>query len=252
MQHFKSLYNDETYQNTFSNIQTCLRLNDWNEIGDNTHYLVFHMIGLFSFQQWSLKKSVDFMWEFLSKLKITPDYVTIHPDKIDTWSYLYENYDIEIKADDECVWTDGDISGYCTEFYKDNIEIGNIVNTLGKSIDIGFGLERLIQITNSDLKFSKLNILEDTYYQLIKDNFIIGNKNQGHLLKKIVIESILLGSKINDDIYIKIRNNIIRSYKIYTSKKKLNKFSNKTSDFWLDTFGIDEKRIELYEQLSSY
>lgn len=250
MQHFKDLYNNHSYHNTFSNIQTCLRLNDWLEIGDSTHYLTFHMIGLFSFQQWTLKQSIHFMWHFLSKINIIPDYVTIHPDKINEWSYLYKDLNVEIKIDDECIWSDGNVSGYCTEFYKNDIEIGNIVNTLGRSIDIGFGLERLLQIINKDsINITKLDILEDTYFQLIKNGVEIGHKKQGHLLKKIIIESILLGSLVNDYNYNNIRQNIINNYKTYLSKKKLHKFKDKDGSFWLDTFGIDEKRLDLYQKI---
>lgn len=250
MQHFKHLYNDDTYLNTFSNIQKCLRLNDWNEIGDNTHYLTFHMIGLFSFQDWTLKQSINFMWHFLSKINLTPDYVTIHPDKINEWSTLYQGLNVEVREDNECIWSDGNVSGYCTEFYKNDIEIGNIVNTLGRSIDIGFGLERLLQIINQNSNnVSKLDVLEDAYFQLIKDGVEIGNKKQGHLLKKIIIESVLLGSLIQDNNYNNIRNNIIKNYKTYSSKKKLHKFKYKDSGFWLDTFGIDENKISMYEKI---
>lgn len=250
MQHFKHLYNDDTYHNTFSNIQKCLRLNDWNEIGDSTHYLTFDMIGLFSFQEWTLKQSINFIWYFLAKINITPDYVTIHPDKIKEWSNLYFDLNVEIRMDDECIWSDGNVSGYCTEFYKNDIEIGNIVNTLGRSIDIGFGLERLLQIINQDSNnVCKLDVLEDAYFQLTKDGVEIGNKKQGYLLKKIIIESILLGSLVNDYNYNNIRKNIINNYRNYLSKKRLHKFKDKDSSFWLDTFGIDEKRLDLYQKI---
>ena len=37
---------------------------------------------------------------------------------------------------------------YCTEFYHDDIEIGNIVNTMDKFIDVGFGFSRINDIIN--------------------------------------------------------------------------------------------------------
>lgn len=250
MQHFKSLYSNEDYHNTFSNIQTCLRLNDWQEIGDGTHYLVFHMIGLFSFQQWSLKQSIDFMWSYLNKLDITPDYITIHPDKISEWSNFYKEYNVEIRSDSDCIWGDGNISGYCTEFYKHGIEIGNIVNTLGKSIDIGFGLERLEQVLNIDMIIpNKIEILEQTYKQLIQDNIIIGHNKQGYLLKKIIHECILLGSNIQDNNFNNVRNNIKKNYQSYLKNVNKNKFKNKEPVFWLDTFGIDISRLEEYKRI---
>lgn len=249
MQHFKSLYSDLNYQNTFSNIQRCLRLNDWQEIGDGTHYLSFEMIGLFSFRQWTLKQSIDFMWTFLEKINIKPDYVTIHPDKYDEWKILYENYDVQIIKDEECVWSDGSIGGYCTEFYKDNIEIGNIVNTLGNCIDIGFGLERLLQITgNLDIK-SRLHILEETSYILIDSGIKIGHYKEEFILKKIIIDCVISGSVLKHEYYNTVRKNQVENYKRYLRNKDKRKFSEKGDDFWLNTFGVDINKIDIYENM---
>lgn len=49
---------------TLGDVQHCLRLNDLDEIGDGTHYLDFHMLGLFSFEDWSVQQGVDFWMSF--------------------------------------------------------------------------------------------------------------------------------------------------------------------------------------------
>lgn len=249
MQHFKSHYLNDDYKNTFSNIQKCLRLNDLHEVGDGTHYLTFQMIGFFSFQEWSLQQSIDFMWIFMSKLNIKPDYVTIHPDKMEEWKSLYSSYDVEIRIDDECVWSDGNISGYCTEFYKNNIEIGNIVNTLGRSIDIGFGLERLMTVLGLDESLSRLNILEQCVLDLINSSVVIGHNKQGYILKKLIIDCILSGSVIEHNFFIQVKNNMRLSYLNYLKNKSKKKYSNKDNFFWKDTFGIDVEKIDIYEGL---
>lgn len=78
--------------------------------------------------------------EFMStKLNLKLDYVTVHPDKSD-WSVHYNEYDVEIRGDKKCIWPDGELSGYCTEFYYKGVEIGNIVNICDDCIDVGFGL----------------------------------------------------------------------------------------------------------------
>ena len=148
MQQFKDKFkSDET--GTLANVQSCIRLNDLEEIGDGTHYLYFDMIGLFSFRTMTVQEAVDFWMEFVEEvLQIKVDYVTIHPDKFEEWKSLYDNYNVEVRADDECKWTDGQIGGYCTEFFKDDVEIGNIVNPLGTCIDVGFGLQRLNMFVN--------------------------------------------------------------------------------------------------------
>lgn len=249
MQHFKSLYNDLECQKTFSNIQQCLRLNDWQEVGDGTHYLSFEMIGLFSFREWSLQQSIDFMWSFLQKLNIKPDYVTIHPDKYEDWKHLYEKYNIEIKTDLECLWSDGSIGGYCTEFYKNNIEIGNIVNTLGTCIDIGFGLERLLQVSNSLKSKTRLEILEDTSLILIDSGINIGHYKEEFILKKIIIECVISGSLITHEYYNTVRKNQVYNYRRYLRNKDRRKFSDKGDEFWLNTFGVDINKIHIYEKM---
>ena len=90
MQKFKDKFKDKSYQGTISNIQSCLRLNDIKEIGDGSHLLYFNMIGLFSFRQLSVMETIDFWMEFLNKIGIIPDYVTIHPDKIN-WKEFYKS-----------------------------------------------------------------------------------------------------------------------------------------------------------------
>lgn len=249
MQHFKKQYSDTTFKDTFSNIQKCLRLNDLDEIGDGTHFLNFEMIGLFSFREKSLKFSIDFMISFLKKLNLKPDYVTIHPDKINEWKDLYKDYDFYIKEDSECIWSDGNIGGYCTEFYIDDIEIGNIVNTLGDCIDIGFGLERLLQVSNSLESKTKLQILEETSIQLISEGVNIGHCKQEYILKKLIIESIFLGSKIKNEQFDKIRFNLKKSYENYLKNKDKKKFINKSDEFWLDTFGFYKNKENYYRNI---
>lgn len=249
MQQYKNLYADPDYHNTFSNIQTCLRLNDWEEIGDGTHFLLFHMIGLFSFKEWSLPQSIDFMWKFMGKINIKPDYVTVHPYKLEEWKLHYEKYDVEIKLDEECIWSDGEIKGYCTEFYKDDIEIGNIVNTLGRSIDIGFGLERLLQVTNSLSPSTSLEIVENSVLHLLNEGLKPSHNKSGYQIKKMLNYCVLNGSLIKEEHFMQSRKNLIKVYENYLKLKDKNKYSGKDDQFWLDTFGIDLNQIEKYKML---
>jgi alanyl-tRNA synthetase len=95
MQQFKKNFNDKTYKGTISNIQSCIRMNDFDEIGDGSHLLYFNMIGLFSFRELSIKQAIDFWLEFLEDiLSLKIDYVTIHPDKFDDWKIFYDKIEI--------------------------------------------------------------------------------------------------------------------------------------------------------------
>lgn len=246
MQQFKSLYSNQEYINTFTNIQQCLRINDLDEIGDGTHFLKFEMIGLFSFRQWTLKQAIDFMYSFVNKLGIKPDYVTIHPDKYEDWKNLYSEYGVEVRKDSECVWSDGSIGGYCTEFYKNDVEIGNIVNTMDTCIDVGFGLERLLEVTGSLKPKDKLQILEETALLLIDDGVVLGHNKKEYILKKLVTESIFNGSQINNDFFDRIRFNQEKAYDVYMRKRNHKRFKDKDDIFWMDTYGFNISRMEEY------
>lgn len=246
MQQFKSLYSNQEYTNTFTNIQQCLRINDLDEIGDGTHFLKFEMIGLFSFRQWTLKQTIDFMYSFINKLGIQPDYVTIHPDKYEEWKPLYSEYNVEVRKDSECVWSDGSIGGYCTEFYKNDVEIGNIVNTMDTCIDVGFGLERLLEVTGSLIPKNKLQILEETALLLIDDGIVLGHNKKEYILKKLVTESIFNGSQINNEFFDRIRFNQEKAYDTYMRKRNHKRFKDRDDIFWMDTYGFNISRMEEY------
>lgn len=249
MQHFKNKFSDPQILGTLTNIQKCLRLNDLQEVGDGTHYLTFEMIGFFSFREWSVPKTIDFFFTFLERLNIKVDYVTIHPDKIEEWRPFYSSYSVEIRPDESCKWSDGSIGGYCTEFYKDNIEIGNIVNPLGTCIDVGFGLERLLQVSGSKEYLSKLKILEQTCEDLISSGVVLGNNKQSYILKKLITECVLEGSENKHPFFNQIRDRQLVNYSNYLKNKDKIKYKDKDPLFWLDTFGVDINKIDLYSRL---
>ena len=74
-----------------------------------------------------------------------------------------------MRNEEECKWTDGDIGGYCTEFFKDDVEIGNIVNPLGTCIDAGFGLQRLNMFVNGSNEETREQILIQACEKLLQE-----------------------------------------------------------------------------------
>lgn len=247
MHHFKNQFSDTTYFNTITNIQSCLRLNDLDEIGDSTHYLMFHMLGLFSFRQWSLPKTIDFWMSFLEQIDLLPHYVTIHPDKYKEWKNFYSNYHVDIKEDKECVWNDGHIGGYCTEFYYQDIEIGNIVNTLGTCIDVGFGGERILDLKGLLDKPNKSEILIETIYQLIHEGVELSNNKHGYILKKLLMVLIYNKGYIDHPYYHKLYKQQKEQWRFYLMNYQKSKFKDKSSFWWLDTYGIHIERLDMIE-----
>lgn len=242
MQKFKPLFKDPTYKGTISNIQSCLRLNDLDIIGDGQHSLYFNMLGLFSFHEMSVKDSIDYWMEFLNILGLKPDYVTIHPDKLE-WKELYSNYEVEVRIDNECTWSDGSkdsIISYCTEFYINDIEIGNIVNPFGTSIDSGFGCDRIQMILDGVVK-SKEDILRETIFKIVDSGYTPTYNKQGSILRKLLRICYLENIVIDHQFY---TDEIVRQDKIiqkYNRMKENPKFKDKLNDrdFWMSTLGID-------------
>lgn len=111
MQQFKPLFSDESYGGeTRANIQTCIRMNDLDSVGDGTHSFMFGMIGLFSFRHWTVQETCTFFREFVERLGIVIDHVTVHPDKRLPWSGVHRS-DLTVKDDPECKRSDGNIGG---------------------------------------------------------------------------------------------------------------------------------------------
>lgn len=248
MQRFKNHFLDEKFQSSFGNIQKCLRLNDLDEVGDGTHYLDFEMIGFFSFREWTLKQSIDFFMLFLSRLEIQPDYVTIHPDKIKEWSQYYKDYDVEIRSDQECIWSDGNIGGYCTEFFKNDIEIGNIVNPLGNCIDIGFGLERLLMVRNNQTDTKRLEILEKCFQTIVDSGILLGHNKESYILKKIITICLMEGSTHDHPYFLITKKKMLSNYLLYLRDRQNSRLKNKDSEYWKSSYGIDENYLHVYER----
>jgi len=242
MQKHKSKFTNSESPKTLTDIQHCLRLNDLDEIGDGTHYLDFHMLGLFSFNQMTLQEAVDFWMTFCHHIDVIPDTVTIHPDKPE-WKSLYEKYNVNVVLDPECVWSDGSIGGYCTEFYKDGVEIGNIVNTLGQHIDCGFGMERLESFYTGTETISKNQILQRTINVLIDSGVMPSNVGRGYVLRKLIRIGVNNGVEFTDHPIIekerkrieRIRNSIPRL---------VSKNPDKDDKFFWETYGITREELE--------
>jgi alanyl-tRNA synthetase len=236
MQQFKPLFSDPSHTGTRANIQACLRMGDLDEIGDGTHSLYFDMLGLFSFRQLTLGDAIDFWLEFLELVGAWPDYVTIHPDKLDDWTTLYRGR-VPVRADPECQWSDGSISGYCTEFYRDGIEIGNIVNPLGTCIDVGFGLERLDIVVNGSPPVDAMTTLTTTVKKIIESGYRPGNKEQGYVLRKLLRLLAIKGGALDHPFF---TDEITRQQRLQRRYEALRpKHLDKTPEWWFDTHGVD-------------
>jgi len=235
MQKYKRNFVDSSLiGKTTCNIQSCIRLNDIDSMGDGTHLGFFNMMGTFSFRHWSVQQTVDFWMTFLTdRLGIKVDYVTIHPDMPEWKQY----HSVEVRHDLECKWSDGEIGGYCTEFYVGEIEIGNIVNPLGTCIDVGFGLERLDMIVNQTKPKTKEQSLIDIIDKIIFDGYTPSHKRQGYVLKRLLKSLYQLGGTIPHPFFEQEKNRQEKMMGRY--HKLLPKNLDKSKEWWYSTHGIE-------------
>ncbi len=242
MQQYKPLFSDPSHIGTVANAQACLRMGDLDEIGDGTHFLHFTMLGLFSFREMAVGDAIDFWLEFLGTLGLVPDHVTIHPDRLEEWAPLYRGR-IPIIPDDECTWSDGSINGYCTEFYKDGIEIGNIVNPLGTCIDVGFGAERLDMIVNGTPPADALGTLRDTVTTIVESSYKPGNKEQGYVLRKLLRRIHVMGGALDHPYF---EQEVVRQERLRSKYLRLReKYPDMPPAWWFDTHGIDVADLQV-------
>ena len=243
MQQYKKEFADISHRGTVANVQACIRANDVEQLGDGSHLLYFNMIGLFSFRQMTVSGVIGFWITFIQDiLKLKIDYVTIHPDKDHDveWVQWYIQKSIPIKLDETCTWTDGTIGGYCTEFFVNGIEIGNIVNPLDTCIDVGFGYERLNTLVNG-ATYTEEQILNKTVFKLIEDGYSPSNLRQGYILRKLLRLAYKKGIVIDHIFYIK---EVERQKKLLENYNKLKyKYKDKPKEWWFDTHGIDLDEI---------
>mgnify|MGYP001564355573 CR=1 FL=1 len=249
MQKYKSLFkNDNIRRKTIANVQPCLRLNDLDNLGDGEHLAYFNMIGLFSFRDKDIEWGIDFCWKFIERLGIISivNKVTVHPQKNDWKKYhekfLSKNIKVNFSTDENCKWSDGEIGGYCTEFYINNIEILNIVNPLENCLDMGAGLERIDQIVNNKNPKNKLEILEETIVKIIDSGIIPSNVKHGYVLRRLLRLFYKHGGQINHPFFIQEKERQIKLLNKYNKLK--NKYKDKTEEWWFDTHGIDLKNVE--------
>lgn len=182
MQQFKPYYlgQPSPFGNRLASSQKCIRVDDIDEVGDDTHLTFFEMIGNFSFNypdgegSYFKKEAIRYGYEFIAEvLKLDIDYVTIFEgddivprdtESENIWKEVFaeKGVDIEIRTygREDNFWGPTGSEGPCgptTEIYVKDVEVWNIVfnqyfQNRDKSlkelerqgVDTGAGFERLM------------------------------------------------------------------------------------------------------------
>lgn len=160
-----------------TSVQKCFRTSDIDEVGDETHMTFFEMLGHFSFGDYFKKETIEWTYVLLtevfgiSKERISAtvfagdDKIPFDQESYDAWLKVLPAEKIRKGPREDNVWGPAGPEGPCgaaNEVYVDNLEVatlvfmeyhsdkdGNLALLPQKGVDVGWGLERIVKITQN-------------------------------------------------------------------------------------------------------
>lgn len=236
---------------TDGSLQSCVRTNDLDLVGDGTHLTYFEMLGNFSFGKVPYDASIELWTAILDDLKLREGSVIhVHPDS--KHRSLWESRGWKVINDEECKWSDGAIGGYCSEVYWRGVEIGNLVNTLETMTDVGFGFERLIaaiegkpRVDECSLFDTSLSYVERDHVRAL-DSFWLngvapGNKSRNYVCRKLLRRVFgLLGKPYAWKDWLSSEH-ALWTKALERGKKAWRKNRDKSEQWWWETFGLTKE-----------
>lgn len=258
MQRFKPRFVEPDGERVGS-IQSCIRTDDIELVGDGSHLTSFEMIGNFSFGRNDYEESVELWHSIVGDLKIRIDQIRVHPSRKDH-QLLWERRGYSVVHDEECVWTDGRIGGHCCELFVDGLEIGNLVNPLGHSTDVGFGLERIYQVVQMRDRIDKTSLFDQHLHPVVSDHLRTvrllklngvepGNRGRSYVCRRL-IRRILRYSESRNFVGLSDwieQERELRERSIRKGRRVWKKFQDRPDSFWWDTFGILPEELYLIQ-----
>jgi tRNA synthetases class II (A) len=152
-----------------ASLQSCLRMDDLEAVGDGEHLTYFEMVGSFSFAPGEYELAVQ-LWDAIAReLRLPVTHVTVHPERPDH-RRMWERCGRRVELDPACVWSDGDVGGHCCEVFCGEVEIGTIVNPMPDLADVGFGWERLHQVLEGRATVFETSLFAQGCSQVVADH----------------------------------------------------------------------------------
>ena len=238
-------------------LQSCVRTDDIELVGDGTHLTYFEMLGSFSFGGNEYELSVELWHSILSDLKLPVTGIHVHPSREDH-KRLWQRWNYNIVEDDSCRWSDGVIDGHCCEVFCGDLEIGNLVNPLGHSVDVGFGWERLHQVVENVSRVDRTSLFDPGLHPVISDHertirvlrengIEPGNRGRNYVCRRLLRRMM---RHLSSDDHFEFDDWIhqergLRERSLRRGRKLWRKHRDKPTSFWWETFGVLPEEIDL-------
>lgn len=214
------------------------------------------MVGNFSFGLGDYQDSVELWHSILTELRIPVTQVHCFPSRHDHQK-VWQRWGYEVVPDPSCVWSDGQIGGECCELFCGDLEIGNLVNPMGHSVDVGFGWERLHQVFERVERVDQSSLFDQSLHPIVLDHvrtisimlengLVPGNKGRNYVCRRLLrrlLKFITIESFQFDDWLCRERE--LRERNLRQGRRSWKKFRGMTTEFWWETFGILPEEMDL-------
>jgi len=246
---------------SYGNIQYCVRTNDIDEVGDGTHLTFFQMVGSFGFGTGKYEEHVDMWTNIVRDLGLPIGRVDVHPQS--PHRLMWERRGFVVVDNTECIWTDGNVGGYCSElFTPSGLEVGNLVNPMTHSIDVGFGYERILQVMEGKSRVDETELFHRFLDPVSRDHFrtlsvfreqgiVPGNKGRNYVCRRLIRRFIRLNPQgldcpfkdWTDDERSRMEKSIRDGRKHW--RRNRGKVGALPDNFYWETFGVLPEELNL-------